>query len=43
MQIKIGPHTYQKRLALYPLKFEEAVALLLKVKPPQKKGKKRQG
>jgi hypothetical protein len=37
---KTRPHTYQKRLTLYPLKFEEAVALLLKAKPEAKKRKK---
>jgi hypothetical protein len=41
VKTKTRPHTYQKRLTLYPLKLEEAVALLLKAKPSQKKGKKK--
>ena len=37
---KTRPRTYQKRLSLYPMKFEEAVAQLLKAKPQKKEKKK---
>jgi hypothetical protein len=40
-KMKNRPRTYQKRLTLYPLKFEEAVALLLKAKLSQGKEKKK--
>jgi len=32
--------TYAGKLSLHPLKFEEAVSALLKVKPPKKNKKK---
>jgi hypothetical protein len=40
MAIKRRPKIYQRRLSLYPLKFEEAVAQLLKAKPQKKEKKK---
>jgi hypothetical protein len=39
MKNRTRPKHYQKKLSLYPLKFEEAVSLLLRVKPNKKKKK----
>ena len=39
MNTKVRPRTYQKKISLHPLKFEEAVSALLKVKPKPKSEK----